>query len=85
MRLEQIGVIDQGAKEYAFRTYANGWRSCEPAPLEVPEHRGLLERPNRFERLVFRALAEEMITLPKAAELLRMSIEQVEVLMQGPA
>jgi Zn-dependent peptidase ImmA (M78 family)/DNA-binding XRE family transcriptional regulator len=85
MRLEQIGVIDQGAKEYAFRTYASGWRSAEPAPLESPDERGQLERPNRFERLVFRALAEEMIGLPKAAELLRVTVEQVEALMQGPA
>lgn len=85
MRLEQIGVIDQGTKEYAFRTYASGWRSVEPEPIEDNDRRGEFETPHRFERLVYRALAEDLISTVKAAELLRQPIAVIEEGLKGPA
>ena len=84
MRLEQTGVIDHSAIEYAFRTYASGWRSEEPEPLEVSTNRGKFEVPRRFERLVYRAAAEDMISLPKAVELLRVPLAEVEKGLKGP-
>lgn len=85
MRLEQIGVIDQGIKEYAFRTYASGWRTVEPEPIEDSKRRGELERPHRFERLVYRALAEDLISTVKAAELLCQPLTVIEEGLKGPA
>jgi len=85
MRLFQIGAIDEHSKEYAFRTFANGWRTKEPEQLEPEKERGNLEKPKRFERLVFRALAEDMISPMKAAELLRQTIAKVEEGLKGPA
>lgn len=85
MRLAQIGAIDESAKEYAFRTFASGWRNTEPDPLESEKQRGEFEKPRRFERLVYRALAEDMISPMKAAELLRQSIAKVEEGLKGPA
>lgn len=84
MRLFQIGAIDEHAKEYAFRTFANGWRTKEPEQLEPDKERGKYEKPKRFERLVFRALAEDMISPMKAAELLRLPIAKVEEGLKGP-
>ena len=46
--------------------------------------RGKFERPRRFERLVFRALAEDMISPMKAAELLRLSLAKIEEGLRGP-
>lgn len=85
MRLEQVGVIGQGIKEYAFRTYASGWRTVEPEPIEDSKQRGEFERPHRFERLVYRALAEDLISTVKAAELLRQPITVIEEGLRGPA
>lgn len=85
MRLEQVGVIDQGTKEYAFRTFARTWRKSEPEPLEGKRQQGLFELPRRFERLVYRALAEDLISASKAAELLREPIGVVEHGLRGPA
>lgn len=84
MRLEQIGVIDRATKEYAFRTFARGWRIDEPEDLEKKGSRGSLEPAKRFERLVYRALAEDLISLPKAAELLRQPTAAIEKEMKGP-
>ena len=41
--------------------------------------RGEWERPRRFERLSYRALAEGLISLTKAAELLRLPVAYASV------
>lgn len=85
VRLRQIGVIDEGTLVYAFQSVARGWRTAEPEPLEsTEEERGQWERPRRFERLCYRALAEGLISLTKAAELLRLPVSKVEADLKGP-
>ena len=83
MRLEQVGVLERSAIEYSFRTFASGWRSAEPAPLEIEKDKVKWEVPRRFERLVYRAAAEDMISLSKAVELLRVSLADVELGLKG--
>jgi Zn-dependent peptidase ImmA (M78 family) len=84
MRLRQIDVISQSVLIYAFQTIARGWRTQEPEELE-PEHiRGVRESALRFERLCYRALAEKVISLSKAAELLRRPVAEVEAGLKGP-
>jgi Zn-dependent peptidase ImmA (M78 family) len=83
VRLEQIGVITKQTLEYAFRTFAKSWRTKEPEELEDSDRRGQEEQPKRFERLVYRALAEEYISRSKAAELLRVPVSVVEHGMKG--
>ena len=78
IRLEQVGVIHHSSLQYAFRTFARGWRSKEPNPLEQSSNAAPFEKPRRFERLVYRALAEDMIAPSKAAELLRQPVTEVE-------
>jgi Zn-dependent peptidase ImmA (M78 family)/DNA-binding XRE family transcriptional regulator len=84
VRLEQVGVLDHGNVEYAFRTFGSSWRREEPEPLEAANDQGLSELPRRFERLVYRAAAEDMISLTKAVELLRVPLAEVEEGLKGP-
>ena len=84
MRLRQLDVISQSTLVYAFQSIARGWRSHEPEELEPSNLRGERERARRFERLCYRALAEELISLTKAAELLRLPVSDVEAGLKGP-
>ncbi len=84
MRLRQLDVISESTLIYAFQTIARGWRTQEPDELEKPTKRGQRERAQRFERLSYRALAEGLISLNKAAELLRLPLSEVEAGLKGP-
>ena len=69
LRAFEIEVITESTRSQMLRQFAsNGWRKSEPGE-QVPS-----EKPKLFERLVLRALAEEMIGLSKAAELAGVSI-----------
>ena len=84
MRLRQLEVISESTLIYAFQTIARGWRTQEPYEIEPPEERGQRERALRFERLCYRALAEGLISLSKATELLRLPVPEVEAGLKGP-
>ena len=67
-RARDSGVITPSTAESMFRQFSSkGWRKREPGEPLPPES------PKLFERLTLRALAEDMISTSKAAELLRMS------------
>jgi Zn-dependent peptidase ImmA (M78 family)/DNA-binding XRE family transcriptional regulator len=82
VRFYQLGVIDQNTYQYAFRTFARTWRSTEPEPLEARQQK--FERVQRFKRLCLRALAEGLISLAKASELLKMPVKDIELEWKGP-
>jgi hypothetical protein len=84
MRLRQLDVITDSTLIYAFQTIARGWRTQEPEELEPPEIRGKRERALRFDRSCYRALAEDLISLSKAAELLQLPVPEVEAGLKGP-
>jgi Zn-dependent peptidase ImmA (M78 family)/DNA-binding XRE family transcriptional regulator len=84
VRLEQLGIISRAALVHAYQTMAKGWRKSEPEPLEPVEFCGQEETPTRFERLCYRALAEDLISLPKAAELLQKRTSDIEAALNGP-
>lgn len=84
MRLRQLEVIDDSTLIYAFQTIARRWRTQEPEELEPPQERGNRERARRFDRLCYRTLAEGMISMDKAAELLRQPLAEVERGLKGP-
>ena len=79
-RLKQVGIINQSTFDYAFRTYARGWRKREPESLK-----GNHEVPQRFERLCYWALAEKLIDPGKACELLQKPLADIEKGLKGPA
>ncbi len=84
VRLNNIGIISQSIMVYAFQSIARGWRTNEPEELEPRDMRGQRERPYRFERLCYRALAEGLISLSKASELLQIQVDEVERGLKGP-
>ena len=84
MRLRQLDVISESTLVYAFQTIARGWRTQEPEELEELKIRGQRERALRFGRLCYRALAEGLISMSKAAELLRLPRSEVEAGLKGP-
>ncbi len=83
LRLKQVGIINQSTLSYAFQTYAKGWRSSEPSPLESGEDK--YEVPRRFELLCYRALAEKLIAPSKACELLQRPLDEIARAMKGPS
>ena len=85
MRMKDIGILSDATLRYAFQTYARAWRTAEPEPLDPKGDYGKLEQPTRFERSVYWALADHLISLPRAAELLRRSVPEVELAVRGPA
>jgi Zn-dependent peptidase ImmA (M78 family) len=84
MRLRQLDVISDSTLTYAFQTIARGWRTQEPEELEPPEMRAQHESAHRFDRSCYRALAEGLISLSKAAELLQLPVTEVEAGLKGP-
>jgi Zn-dependent peptidase ImmA (M78 family)/DNA-binding XRE family transcriptional regulator len=84
MRLRQVGVISDPTLTYAFQTIARGWRTQEPDEIEPAHLRGQREHARRFDRLCYRTLAEGLISVDKAAELLRLPVPDVELGLKGP-
>lgn len=78
-RCRDLGVVSDSLLTSVFKLFgAKGWRAQEPQPLPA-------ERPQRFERLGIRALAEGAISEAKASELLGTTVrELVESLDEPP-
>ena len=64
-RARDLGIITENAAARLFQLFrANGWYRHEPGEA-LPT-----ERPRRMERLIYRALAEDLISRSRAQELL---------------
>jgi len=76
-RCKDLGIINQSAFARLFKIFAErGWRT---APFEEPETmKPEVEEPKRFERLCYRALAERIIGESRAAELLGISVRELD-------
>lgn len=80
-RLKDLGIISPSAFKGLFSLFARrGWlKGSFPEPHPLPE-----ERPTRFRRLCYRALAEEAISEAKAAELLGVTVRELNRAMEEP-
>ena len=77
-----LGIFPPPLSQRLFREFSHqGFRS---APNYEPEHRPE-ETPERFERLCYRALAEGAISEPKTAELLNITVRELNRRMEEPA
>jgi len=80
-RCKDLGIIDNTLYQGLFEVFKeHGWRNPpyqEPLPVERVE-------PSRFKRLCFRALAEDAVSEAKAAELLGISVRQLNLEMDQP-
>lgn len=76
-RCKELGIINQSACAELFKIFAErGWRE---APFVEPETIDPdVEEPKRFERLCYRALAEGVIGESRAAELLGISVRELD-------
>ncbi len=84
VRLGQVGILSKSVVEDAFKTYARSWKHEEPKPIGPGEGFADFEKPQRFERLVWRALGEEFISPMRAAQMLGLSLSIVERDIRGP-
>ena len=84
VRLGQVGVLRPAAVRRAFATFARSWRTSEPEPIGDDQGFGAFEKPQRFKRLVWRAVGEELISPVRGAALLGESLEVVEWQVSGP-
>ena len=79
-RCRDLGIIGQRLYASLFAEFRRrGWRTppyAEPDPLQA-------ERSTRFERLCFRALAEDAISESRAAELLSITVYELGNRMDG--
>lgn len=77
-RCHELGILSTDAYRELFRHYKDaGWRDPPYEP-----HRLVPERPQRFERLCYRAFSEGLISESKAAELLEIAIPELESRLQ---
>lgn len=80
-RAHDVGVISAKTAATLFKTIAaRGWNQLEPGDPFPPEH------PTLFERLIFHALTEDLISTSKASELLGISSFELSQRMslEGP-
>lgn len=72
-RLQYLKIItDSAYTRFNIIVNKNKWRQNEPGEFKIEE------KPERFKNLVLRALAEEIISIGKAASLLNTSISDLE-------
>jgi Zn-dependent peptidase ImmA (M78 family)/DNA-binding XRE family transcriptional regulator len=70
-RAKDLGIISENTAARLFQRFrTNNWHRKEPGEVYPPE------KPMRMERLVYRALAEDMITRSRAQELLGEPLQQ---------
>jgi Zn-dependent peptidase ImmA (M78 family)/DNA-binding XRE family transcriptional regulator len=76
-RCKDLGIITPAAFSKLFRIFSQrGWRT---APYAEPGHMDpALEEPKRFDRLCYRALAERLIGDSRAAELLGITVRELD-------
>jgi len=80
MRFRDLDIITQEQLVALFQTKARTWRKSEPK--ELP-HSPEVENPQRFRRLCYRALAENLLSVSKAAELLQEPVALIAKEMRG--
>lgn len=81
-RLKGLQIISGPLFKKLFDYFGEkGWRKPPyPEPGANPA-----ERPERFRRLCFRAVAESAVSESKAAELLGVSVRQLDRMLEQPA
>ena len=80
-RCRDLGIFGPALHKRLWQEFGRrGWHS--PPGNEPLSQRG--ERPERFERLCLRALAEGVVSEPKAAELLNVTVQELNRRMEAP-
>ena len=81
-RCRDLGIFGSTLYKRLFQEFdRRGWHK---PPFKEPLSNFQGERPRRFERLCLRALAEGVVSEPKAAELLNISVHELSRRMEEP-
>ena len=81
-RCMEIGIFNRSLFQYLFNEFKRrGWRTF---PYKEPYAIEKEEEPTRFQRLCYRALAENLISEAKTAELLGLSVHELIQQMDKP-
>ena len=76
-RARHLGIIsDYTYRNFCITVNTQGWKTDEPGEYLGKEH------ANRFDQLVYRAAAEEIITFSRAAELLNLPLSEFRRIFQ---
>jgi Zn-dependent peptidase ImmA (M78 family) len=80
-RCRDLGIFPASLSERLFREFSRlGYRTApDYEPNHLPE-----EKPGRFDRLCYRALAEGAISEPRGAELLNITLRELNRRMEEP-
>lgn len=71
-RLKDLHLLTDAGYSAAFIDFSSkGWRTAEPEPL-------LPEQPRRFESLVLRGLAQDLISPSRAAEFMQCRVDELD-------
>ena len=81
-RCRDLGIF--GPTLYKRLWHEFGRRGWSKPPFKEPLSSRQDERPRRFERLCLRALAEGVVSEPKAAELLNVTVAELNRRMEEP-
>jgi Zn-dependent peptidase ImmA (M78 family)/DNA-binding XRE family transcriptional regulator len=77
-RLKDLALLSEaGYKSSTIQFSQNGWRKAEPSPFPV-------EKPRRFESLVFWGLAEDFFSKSRAAEFLQQPLSALDTSLTIP-
>ena len=81
-RCRDLGIFGPSLHKRLSQEFARrGWHS---PPCKEPMSQPSSEQPRRFERLCLRALAEGVVSEPKAAELLNITVRELNRRMEAP-
>lgn len=83
LRIRDLQLVPKAHIQRIFRTFGADWRRNEPEPMGTSQIAGMLEQPVRYEQLVYRALAEDSISSVHAADMLGVSLQEIESTMRG--
>lgn len=76
-RLKDLNLLSPASCQKLYVEFGRrGWRKQEPGALPP-------ERPRRFETMVYRGIAEEVLTLSRAAELLQVPLSSLSAEVFG--
>lgn len=85
VRCRDLHILPPNVVTYMFQGQARGWKTQEPEPIDAMGEMARSERPERFQQLVYRALVEQLISLPRAAGMLNQPLGEIEMAIRGPA
>ena len=85
IRLGEVGVLKKNAVNTAIAYFQHGKHKSNLESLQENFQFPTVEEPTRFKTLVLQAVSEKLISVVRAATLLKLPLKEVEQQITGPA